>query len=185
MPLCWQSILFGLFTAAMLTDQLTSVLHDTTAIERLKKDHHAAGRDARADPDSCLYSLSETFGRPCSLLWLVPTSVRFNGLTYEQISSTELALPPYHAHGSTSTLSHRRRHSGDERAHESFHRRRGDDDSLEPSDSDCSDSAADPPLAPRYARAHAGEAREQLLGHAAEPDQLAPRLTARHGGAEM
>jgi hypothetical protein len=31
---------------------------------------------------STLHSLSETFGRPFSILWLLPTEVRFNGLTW-------------------------------------------------------------------------------------------------------
>mmetsp|Transcript_25400 Transcript_25400/g.74577 ORF Transcript_25400/g.74577 Transcript_25400/m.74577 type:complete len:416 (-) Transcript_25400:325-1572(-) len=88
--LFFESILFGLFTAAMLTDQLTSILNDTTAIERLKReDAPAHGHRAGAQEDSCLYALSETFGRPCSLMWLVPVSVRFNGMTYEQLSTSE------------------------------------------------------------------------------------------------
>ena len=32
-----------------------------------------------------LENMSETFGKPCSLLWLLPTKVKFHGLTWEQI----------------------------------------------------------------------------------------------------
>mmetsp|Transcript_18455 Transcript_18455/g.58261 ORF Transcript_18455/g.58261 Transcript_18455/m.58261 type:complete len:402 (+) Transcript_18455:52-1257(+) len=86
--LFFEAILFGLFTSAMLTDQLTSILNDTTAIERLKKEE--SGRERGPDQDTCLFALSETFGRPCSLSWLVPTSVKFNGLTYEELSGSDL-----------------------------------------------------------------------------------------------
>jgi len=89
--LFFEAVLFGLFTAAMLTDQLASILNDTTAIERLKKEDH---RGVRAE-ESCLYAMSETFGRPCSLAWLLPTSVRFHGRTYEQLSTSELASAFY------------------------------------------------------------------------------------------
>lgn len=74
----------------MLTDQLAAILSDRTAIERLKKEDHG-----RRESESCLYAMSETFGRPCSLTWLIPTSVRFNGLTYEELSTSELATAFY------------------------------------------------------------------------------------------
>ncbi len=41
----------------------------------MKHDYVAPKRSAMAN-------LSETFGRPVSLLWLLPTAVRFNGLTW-------------------------------------------------------------------------------------------------------
>jgi len=73
--LFFESILFGLFTTAMLCEQVSSIVSDQTGIERLKHDYIAPQR-------STLANLSETFGRPVSLLWLLPTSVRFNGLTW-------------------------------------------------------------------------------------------------------
>ena len=70
-----QAILFGLFTSAMLCEQLSSIISDQTGIERLKHDYTAPQRSA-------LVNLSETFGRPVSLLWLLPTPVKFHGLTW-------------------------------------------------------------------------------------------------------
>jgi len=145
--LFFESILFGLFTCAMLTDQLTSVLNDTTAIERLKKEEHA-----RSEPDTCLYALSETFGRPCSLTWLLPTSVKFNGLTYEQLSSTELYSMPYEQ--VDGSAAHMRRERSDSRS------------------VDLSDTESDETLAPRYAHAHSSD-------RAPESENLAAR--SRHG----
>lgn len=66
----------------MLTDQLGSILSDTTAIERLKREEHGS----HGNRGSCLMNLSETFGRPFSLLWLLPTAVKYNGLTYEELN---------------------------------------------------------------------------------------------------
>ena len=57
-------VLFGLFTLAMFTEQISSILSDQTGIERLKNDYVAPQRSA-------LSNMSETFGRPFSLLWLV------------------------------------------------------------------------------------------------------------------
>lgn len=162
----------------MLTDQLTSILNDTTAIERLKKEQH----HGKADPESCLLALSETFGRPCSLMWLVPTSVKFNGLTYEQLSSTELAFSvPYDAdrHGASSR-GHRHSHG----AHCRHGHGHDDDDDDDDDDldyaptqrrggaarvanlSDSDSESDDEPLAPRFARALSGSAA---------PEHLAPR----------
>ena len=73
--LFFEAILFGLFTAAMLCEQIASIMSDQTGIERLKQDYVAPQRSALAN-------LSETFGRPVSLLWLLPTAVRFHGLTW-------------------------------------------------------------------------------------------------------
>ena len=75
-PLCAQAILFGLFTCAMFTEQVGSIMSDQTAIERLKHDYEPQHQR------STLHNLSETFGRPFSMLWLLPTAVRFNGLTW-------------------------------------------------------------------------------------------------------
>jgi len=73
--LFFESMLFGLFTIAMFCEQVSSILADQTGIERLKQDYTAPQR-------STLANLSETFGRPVSLLWMLPTPVRFNGLTW-------------------------------------------------------------------------------------------------------
>ena len=70
-----EALLFGLFTLAMMTEQLSSIISDQTGIERLKHDHVGNNR-------GWLHNLSETFGRPASLLWLLPTAVKFNGLTW-------------------------------------------------------------------------------------------------------
>ncbi len=74
--LFFESLIFGLFTCAMLFEQIASILSDQTGIERLKQDHmpRAGG--------STLALLSEAFGRPFSLLWFLPTPVRFHGLTW-------------------------------------------------------------------------------------------------------
>jgi len=80
--LFFESVLFGLFTLAMFTEQISSILSDQTGIERLKQDYVPQQRSA-------LVSLSETFGRPFSLLWLVPTAVKFNGLTYRELLAYE------------------------------------------------------------------------------------------------
>jgi len=74
--LFFESILFGLFTSAMMCEQVASILSDQTGIERLKHDYEPTERR------SSLRNLSETFGRPLSLLWLLPTPVRFNGRTW-------------------------------------------------------------------------------------------------------
>jgi len=85
--LFFESILFGLFTSAMMCEQLASILGDQTGIERLKNDY------APAESKSAMRNLSETFGRPVSLLWLLPTPVRFNGLTWWDMIPLELASP--------------------------------------------------------------------------------------------
>jgi hypothetical protein len=135
----------------MLTDQLTSILNDTTAIERLKKEERV-----RPEHDSCLYALSETFGRPCSLTWLVPTSVKFNGLTYEQLSVSELAHQDvdYDAPRGGAQQGRERADSHDEMLSED------------------SDSDGGGPLGPRYAHS----TRER----GGEGDHLAPRHSARY-----
>jgi len=73
--LFFEAILFGLFTCAMASEQLSSILSDQTGIERIKHDYTPQQR-------STLAHLSETFGRPFSLLWLVPTAVKFHGIPY-------------------------------------------------------------------------------------------------------
>ena len=73
--LFFEALLFGLFTLAMFTEQLSSIIADQTGIERLKHDYVAPNR-------GWLHNLSETFGRPFSLLWLLPTAVKYNGLTW-------------------------------------------------------------------------------------------------------
>ena len=73
--LFFEALLFGLFTLAMLTEQLSSIIADQTAIERLKHDYDGPNK-------GWLHNMSETFGRPCSLLWLLPTTVKYNGLTW-------------------------------------------------------------------------------------------------------
>jgi len=70
-----EAVLFGLFTLAMLTEQVSSIISDQTGIERLK---HLSGPPSR----SWLHNMSETFGRPVSVLWFLPTPVRFNGRTW-------------------------------------------------------------------------------------------------------
>jgi len=82
--LFFEAMLFGLFTIAMFTEQMSSILQDQTGIERLKHDYVAPQRSAIAN-------LSETFGRPFSLLWFVPTSVRYNGLTWLDLIPNENA----------------------------------------------------------------------------------------------
>ena len=59
----------------MCSEQLSSILSDQTGIERLKKETYSHDR-------SWLHNLSETFGRPFSLLWFVPTTVKYHGLTW-------------------------------------------------------------------------------------------------------
>jgi len=81
--LFFEAVLFGLFTLAMFTEQISSILSDQTGIERLKNDYVAPQRSALAN-------MSETFGRPFSLLWLVPTAVKFHGLTYRDMLAYEL-----------------------------------------------------------------------------------------------
>ena len=49
--------------------------HSLTGIERLKQDYIGHNR-------GWMFNLSETFGRPFSLLWLLPTTVKYNGLTW-------------------------------------------------------------------------------------------------------
>jgi hypothetical protein len=84
-------VLPGLFTLAMLTEQLSSIIADQTGapflprsncfsvcerlscddgagIERLKHEYVSPSR-------SWMHNLSETFGRPFSLLWFLPTTV--------------------------------------------------------------------------------------------------------------
>ena len=80
--LFFEAILFGLFTLAMFTEQMSSILSDQTGIEKLKQDYVPQQRSALAN-------LSETFGRPFSLLWFVPTAVKFNGLTYRDLLEYE------------------------------------------------------------------------------------------------
>eukprot|EP00321_Phaeocystis_globosa_P004066 CAMPEP_0118849878 /NCGR_PEP_ID=MMETSP1162-20130426/94187_1 /TAXON_ID=33656 /ORGANISM="Phaeocystis Sp, Strain CCMP2710" /LENGTH=273 /DNA_ID=CAMNT_0006782067 /DNA_START=29 /DNA_END=852 /DNA_ORIENTATION=+ len=82
--LFFEAILFGLFTLAMFTEQISSILSDQTGIERLKNDYVAM------EQRSAMANLSETFGRPFSLLWLVPTAVKFHGLTYRDMLAYEL-----------------------------------------------------------------------------------------------
>lgn len=38
---------------------------------------------------STLHLLSETFGRPFSLLWFLPTAVKYNGLTFRDMMPQE------------------------------------------------------------------------------------------------
>ena len=80
--LFFEAVLFGLFTLAMFTEQISSILADQTGIERLKHDYKPTKRSA-------LHNLSETFGKPFSLLWFVPTAVRFNGLTWLEMVPME------------------------------------------------------------------------------------------------
>uniref|UniRef100_A0A7S4BTR0 Palmitoyltransferase n=1 Tax=Chrysotila carterae TaxID=13221 RepID=A0A7S4BTR0_CHRCT len=80
--LFFEALLFGLFTLAMLCEQFSSIISDETGIERLKHDYTAPQRSALAN-------LSETFGRPVSLLWLLPTAVRFHGLSWWDLMPTE------------------------------------------------------------------------------------------------
>jgi len=80
--LFFEAVLFGLFTLAMFTEQISSIISDQTGIERLKQDYVPQQR-------SVLGSLSETFGRPFSLLWLLPTAVKFHGLTYRELMAYE------------------------------------------------------------------------------------------------
>mmetsp|Transcript_27811 Transcript_27811/g.62888 ORF Transcript_27811/g.62888 Transcript_27811/m.62888 type:complete len:273 (-) Transcript_27811:10-828(-) len=80
--LFFESVLFGLFTLAMFTEQISSILADQTGIERLKHDYVAPKRSA-------LTNLSETFGKPFSLLWFLPTAVKFNGLTWLELMPVE------------------------------------------------------------------------------------------------
>ena len=51
--------------------------------ERLKHDYVAPQR-------SSMQNLSETFGKPFSLLWLLPTAVKFHGLTYRDLLAEEM-----------------------------------------------------------------------------------------------
>jgi len=80
--LFFEAVLFGLFTLAMFTEQISSILADQTGIERLKHDYVGTKRSA-------LHNLSETFGKPFSLLWFLPTAVRFNGLTWLELVPME------------------------------------------------------------------------------------------------
>jgi hypothetical protein len=75
--LFFEAILFGLFTTAMCSEQISSIIADQTGIERIKHDYEPQKR-------STLRALSETFGRPFSLLWLLPTEVRFYGKSAQQ-----------------------------------------------------------------------------------------------------
>mmetsp|Transcript_30013 Transcript_30013/g.77757 ORF Transcript_30013/g.77757 Transcript_30013/m.77757 type:complete len:285 (+) Transcript_30013:92-946(+) len=77
--LFFEAILFGLFTCAMTSEQLSSILSDQTGIEKIKQDYTPQHQR------STLHLLSETFGRPFSLLWFLPTAVRFNGLTFRDM----------------------------------------------------------------------------------------------------
>ena len=63
--------------------QISSILADQTGIERLKHDYVAPQR-------SSMQNLSETFGKPFSLLWLLPTAVKFHGLTYRDLLAEEM-----------------------------------------------------------------------------------------------
>ena len=81
--LFFEAVLFGLFTLAMFTEQISSILADQTGIERLKHDYVAPQR-------SSMQNLSETFGKPFSLLWLLPTAVKFHGLTYRDLLAEEM-----------------------------------------------------------------------------------------------
>lgn len=144
----------------MLTDQLGSILSDTTAIERLKKEAPAG---ARPESESCLLALSETFGRPCSLTWLLPTSVRFNGLTYEQLSSTDML------YALTDESAGRQGHA---------HHRHGYGEHCDHHDHGYSDEGSESdggsaPLSPRYA-AHSSGTRS------VEGEYLAPRHAVRY-----
>ena len=82
--LCFEALLFGLFTLAMCTEQISSILADQTGIERLKHDYVS---DARGR--SWVHALSDTFGRPVSMLWMVPTAVKYNGLTWLDLMPME------------------------------------------------------------------------------------------------
>ena len=81
--LFFEAILFGLFTCAMTSEQISSILSDQTGIERIKHDYTPQHNR------STLQLLSETFGRPVSVLWLVPTAVKFNGLTFRDMMTME------------------------------------------------------------------------------------------------
>jgi hypothetical protein len=39
-----------------------------------------------------MHALSETFGRPASLLWLLPTTVKYHGLTWLDLLPEECEL---------------------------------------------------------------------------------------------
>lgn len=80
--LFFEALLFGLFTLAMLTEQLSSIIADQTGIERLKHEYVSPSR-------SWMHNLSETFGRPFSLLWFLPTTVTYNGLTWLEMLPQE------------------------------------------------------------------------------------------------
>ena len=45
-------------------------------------DSHHNKHDYVAPQRSSMQNLSETFGKPFSLLWFLPTAVKFHGLTY-------------------------------------------------------------------------------------------------------
>ena len=61
----------------------SSILSDQTGIERIKHDYQPQRQR------TTLHSLSDTFGRPFSLLWLLPTAVKFNGLTFRDMMPME------------------------------------------------------------------------------------------------
>ncbi len=67
----------------MLSEQISSIVWDVTGIEKLKNEtSHSSQR-------STMYNLSETFGRPFSILWLLPTPVRYHGSTWLELLPQE------------------------------------------------------------------------------------------------
>lgn len=84
--------LFALFTGAMLTDQVTAVVTNTTQIDRLKERHGRGGADAHAplppphpadDPRLAVWhNLSEVFGGNAArdgvqLSWFLPLPIQY------------------------------------------------------------------------------------------------------------
>lgn len=70
------SIIFGLFTAVMLCDQASNILHNTTGIDQLQQERSSTGPATSAPTRPWRESAQEVMGRGPSWRWLVPIPVR-------------------------------------------------------------------------------------------------------------
>jgi len=82
-----ESILFGLFTFCMMSDQASAVADNQTQIDRLKNEKHVVKT-----------TINEVFGTSndvrCSLSWVVPVPVQFPEATRDSIRGYRLLRDP-------------------------------------------------------------------------------------------
>uniref|UniRef100_A0A8C7H1K4 Palmitoyltransferase n=1 Tax=Oncorhynchus kisutch TaxID=8019 RepID=A0A8C7H1K4_ONCKI len=81
--LCFEALLFLIFTSVMFGTQVHSICTDETGIERLK------GEQARWEKTSCWEAMKSAFGGPFSPSWLSP----FSDLRCKRDPNDHVALP--------------------------------------------------------------------------------------------